>query len=232
VLAELNGVDLDEVEVETENGGGKEKDDVTGKNEEEGGAAYDAVVDMIRPFSLKEEEGPEDKSGDEEGEKGDTDEAPEIEQTLFEESAEASGRIGLVAEESARNEKEVDDEVQGDRGVTGDGAGVADGTFVEMQVGFADGAEIEAAGEALGSEGVIEQFGELKVEADGEEKGQGEIEEIGPEECGEAAQREREAVDEDVAAFRHRAEPRFWLSRWCGEGPGLKPLWMTAISWG
>jgi hypothetical protein len=56
-----------------------------------------------------------------------------------------------------------------------------------MQVGFADGAEIEAAGEALGGEGVIEQFGELKVEADREEQGQGEIEDVGPEKRGEAA---------------------------------------------
>jgi hypothetical protein len=78
---------------------------------------------------------------------------------------------------------------------------------VEVQVGFADGAEIEAAGETLGGERVVEQFGELKVEADGEEEGQDEIEEIGPEERGEAPQREREAVSEDVAAFRHGAEP-------------------------
>jgi len=87
--------------------------------------------------------------------------------------------------------------------MAGDGAGVSYRAFVEVEVGFADGAEIEAAEEALGGEGVIEQFGELKVEADGEEEGQGEIEGVGPEECGEAAQREREAVEEDVAAFRH-----------------------------
>ena len=74
---------------------------------------------------------------------------------------------------------------------------------MEVEVGFADGAEIEAAGEALGGEGVVEQFGELEVEADGEEEGQEEIEDVGPEERGEAAQGEREAVEEDVAAFRH-----------------------------
>jgi hypothetical protein len=76
-----------------------------------------------------------------------------------------------------------------------------------MEVGFADGAEIKAAGEALGGEGVIEEFGELKVEGDGEEEGQEESEEIGPEKRGEAPQRERQAVDEDVAAFKHGAEP-------------------------
>jgi hypothetical protein len=47
----------------------------------------------------------------------------------------------------------------------------------------------------------------LKVEADGEEQGQCEIEEIGPEECGESSQSERESVEEDVAAFEHGAEP-------------------------
>jgi hypothetical protein len=76
-----------------------------------------------------------------------------------------------------------------------------------MEVGLADGAEIKAAGESLGREGVIEQFGELKVEADGEEEGQEEIEEIGPEKRGETSQREREAVGEDAAAFKHGAEP-------------------------
>jgi hypothetical protein len=47
----------------------------------------------------------------------------------------------------------------------------------------------------------------LKVEADGKEQGQREIEEVGPEKRGEAAQCEREAVEEDVAAFEHGAEP-------------------------
>jgi hypothetical protein len=99
---------------------------------------------------------------------------------LLEKCAETGGGIGLVAEESAGDEKEIDNEKKRDGGVTGDGSGVAYGTLVEMQVGFADGAEIEAAGETLGREGVIEQFGELKVEADGEEEGENEIEEVGP----------------------------------------------------
>jgi hypothetical protein len=130
VLAELHGVDLDEVEVETEEGGDEEEEDVTGKDEEEGGAAYDVVVDVIGPFSLEEKERAEDKSRDEEGEKGDADEAPEIKQALLEECSKTGGGIGLIAEESAGNEEEVGDEVQGDGGVTGDGAGVSYGTFV------------------------------------------------------------------------------------------------------
>ena len=64
VLAELNGVDLDEVEVETEDGGDEEEDDVAGEDEEEGGAADDVVVDVIGPFALEEEERAEDEAGD------------------------------------------------------------------------------------------------------------------------------------------------------------------------
>jgi hypothetical protein len=203
VLAELHGVDLDEVEVEAEDGGDEEEDNVAGEDEKEGGAAYDVVVDVVGPFSLEEKKRTEDEAGDEEGEDGNADEAPEIEEALPEEGAEPGGSVGLVAEESAGNEKEVNDEKKRDGGVARGGAGVARWAFVEVQVGFAYRAEIEAAGEALGGEGVVEQFGELTVEAEGEEKGQGEIEEIGPEERREAAQREREAVKEDVAAFRH-----------------------------
>jgi hypothetical protein len=159
VLAELNGVDLDEVEVETEDGGDEEENDVAGEDEEEGEASYDVVVDVIGPFALEEKERAEDEAGDEKGEDGDADEAPEIEQALLEKCAETGGGVGLVADEGARDEKEIDNEKKRDGGVTGDGSGVACGTLVEMQVGFADGAEIEAAGEALGREGVVEQFG-------------------------------------------------------------------------
>jgi len=207
VLAELNGVDLDEVEVETEDGGDEEEDDVAGEDEEEGGASYDVVVDVVCPFTLKDEEWAEDEAGDDEGEEGDADEAPEIEEALLEERAESGRGVRLVAKESAGHEEKVNDEKKRDGGVAGDGPGGSHGPFVEMEVGFADGAEIKAAGEALGGEGVIEEFGELKVEADGEEEGQEEIEEIGPEKRGEAPQRERQAVDEDVAAFKHGAEP-------------------------
>jgi len=171
------------------------------------GNTYDVVVDVVCPFALKDEEWAEDEAGDKEGEEGDANEAPEKEEALLEECAETGGGAGLVAEESAGNEKEVNDEKERDGGMVRDGAGGAYWAFVEMEVGFADGAEIKAAGEALGGEGVVEEFGELKVEADGEEEGQEEIEEIGPEKRGEAPQREREAVDEDVAAFKHGAEP-------------------------
>jgi hypothetical protein len=74
---------------------------------------------------------------------------------------------------------------------------------VEVEVGFAEGAEVEAAGEALSGEGVIEQLRKLEIEADGEEEGEGEIEEVGPEQSWEAAHGERQAVKEDVLRFRH-----------------------------
>jgi hypothetical protein len=187
VLAELNGVDLDEIEVETEDGGDEEEDDVAGEDEEEGGSSHDVVVYVIGPFILQEKERAEDQAGDEEGEEGDANEAPEIDKALLEERAEAGGGVGLVAEESAGNEEEVNDEKERDGGVTSDGAGVACWALVEMEVGFADRAEIEAAGKALGGEGVVEQPGKLKVQADGEEEGQGEIEDEGPEERRETA---------------------------------------------
>ena len=128
----MNGVDLDEIEVETEDGGDEEEDDVAGEDEEEGGASYDVVIDMVGPFALKDEEWAEDEAGDEEGKEGDADEAPEIEEALLEECAETGGGVGLVAEESAGNEKEVNDEKKRDGGVTGDGAGVACRAFVEV----------------------------------------------------------------------------------------------------
>jgi hypothetical protein len=87
------------------------------------------------------------------------------------------------------------------------GPGVSDGAFVKVDVGFAEGAEIEAAGEALGSEGMAKEVGKLEVEADGEEECQGEVEDVDPEKRGEATQREGQAVEEDVTTFVHKAEP-------------------------
>jgi hypothetical protein len=46
------------------------------------------------------------------------------------------------------------------------GTGVSCGAFVEVQEGFAGGAEIEAARESLGGEGVIQKGSELAIEAD------------------------------------------------------------------
>jgi hypothetical protein len=203
VLAELHGVDLDEVEVEAEDGGDEEEDDVTGEDEEEGGASDDAVVDVIGPFALEVKERAQDETGDEQSEDGDANETPEKEEALLEERAEARAGVGLVAEESAGNEEEIDEEKEGDRGVPGDCTGVCCRVFVEVVVDFAYGAEIEAAGEALRGEGVVEEFGKLEIEAEGKEKGQGEIGDIGPEERGKAAQREREAMEEDATVFRH-----------------------------
>jgi hypothetical protein len=60
------------------------------------------------------------------------------------------------------------------------------------------------------------------VKGDGEEQGEAEVEGVGPEERGKAAQGEGEAVEEDVAVFRHRVRD-LGLGIRC-EGPGLKPL--------
>jgi hypothetical protein len=188
MLAELNGVDLDEVEVETKDRGHEEEDDVAAEDEEEGGASDDVVIDVVGPFALKEKERAEDETGDDESEKGDANEAPEEEEALLEKCAEAGGSVGLIAEKSAGDEEEVNNEEERNGGVTDDGAGVSGGAFVEVEVGFADGAEIKAAGQALCGERVVEEFRELKVEADGEEQGQCEIEDVGPEERGKAAE--------------------------------------------
>jgi hypothetical protein len=102
----------------------------------------------------------------------------------LEQSAEARGGVGLIAEESPRYEEKVDGEIERNGGVADDCSGISDGTFVEVQEDFADGAEIEAAGEALGGEGVVEEGGEPEVESDGEEEGQAQVEGVGPQERG------------------------------------------------
>ncbi len=119
VKAELNGVDLDEIEVETEDGGDEKEEDVAGEGVEEGVASYDVVVDVIGPLILKRDERAEDEGGDEEREQGDAEEAPEVEQALVEESCEASGAVGLVAEEGSGNEEEVEEQIERDGGVAG-----------------------------------------------------------------------------------------------------------------
>jgi hypothetical protein len=161
------------------------------------------VVDVIGPFVLEEEEGTKDEGRDEDGQQGDADEAPEVKQALLEKSSEARGSVSKVAEESSGDEEEVDDEKERDGCMTGDSGCISDGAFVKMKEDFADGAEVEAAGEALGCERVVQERGELTVDADREEKRKGEIEDVGPEKRGEAAQGKREAVEEDVAAFNH-----------------------------
>jgi hypothetical protein len=201
--AELHGVDLDEIEVETEDGGGEKEDDDAGERCEESAAANDVFVDVIGPLALEERERAEDEGGDEQGEEGDANEAPEMEEALLEKCAETCGGICLVGEESAGYEQKVDEEIERDGGVTEDGSGVSDRALVEVQKGLAEGADVKAAEEALSGEGVVEQGGELAVEADREEEGEGEIEDIGPEQRREAAECKREAVEEDVAASGH-----------------------------
>jgi len=206
VEAELDGVDLDEVEVETNDGGDEEEDDIAGEDGEECVESHNVFVDVIGPFVLEEIEWAKDKRGDKESEEGDADETPEVEKTLLEQSAETGRCVGLVAEEGSGDEEKVDDEIERDGGVTCNAPGVSEGALVEVQGGFTKGSKIEATREALGSEGVIKQFGELEVEGDGEEKRQSEIEEVGPEERRETTQNQREAVKEDVAAFVHGQE--------------------------
>lgn len=111
VLAELDGVDLNEVEVETEDRGDEEEDDVAGESCEKCVEANGVVVDVVCPFALKEEEWAEDKAGDEKCQESDTDEAPEEGEALLEERAEAGMGVCLVTEECPGYEEEMDDEV-------------------------------------------------------------------------------------------------------------------------
>jgi hypothetical protein len=205
--AELDGVDLDEIEVEAEESGDEEDEDVGGEVLEEGGAADGVLMDVRGPASPKEVQGAEDEGANDEGEEGDAEESPEVEQALVEESAEAGWRFGEVTEEGSGNEEEVDEEVDGDAGVAEGRSGIVCWAFVEVLKGFCDSAEVEAAEEALCGEGVVEDGGELEVEADGEDEGQGEAEGVGPEECREAAEGQGETVEEDVAAFGHSLDP-------------------------
>jgi hypothetical protein len=132
VETKLDGVDLDEIEVETEDGGDKEEDDVAGEDVEEGGASYDVLIDVIGPFALEEREWAKDEGGDQEGEEGDADEAPEIEQTLVKQGAETGWSTGLVDEEGSGYEEEVDEKVKRDGGVAEARSGVPDGALVQV----------------------------------------------------------------------------------------------------
>jgi hypothetical protein len=126
-----------------------------------------------------------------------------VEQALLEQGSEAGVSAGEVAEESSGNEEKVDDKKDRYRRMTGNSCGVSYGAFVKVEEDFADSAEIEAVGEALGGEGVVQQRGELAIDADREEKRKDEIEDVGPEERGKTAQSEGQAVEEDVVAFKH-----------------------------
>lgn len=83
------------------------------------------------------------------------------------------------------------------------GTGVSCGAFVKVQENFAADAEVEAAGEALGREGVIEQGAKLAIEGKREQEGEREIKGVGPEEGGKTAERDGQAVEKDVAALGH-----------------------------
>ena len=106
----------------------------------------------------------------------------------MEEGGEARRGFGEVTEEGSGNEEEVEDEEGGDAAVGGDVSCGSGGAFVEMEEDFGCGTEIEAIGEALGREGVVEEGGELEVKAEGEEDGEEDVEEIGPEEGRETAE--------------------------------------------
>jgi hypothetical protein len=54
VEAELDGVDLDEVEVEPNDGGDEEEDDIAGEDGEECVESDNAFVDVIGPLVLEE----------------------------------------------------------------------------------------------------------------------------------------------------------------------------------
>ncbi len=203
VLAELDGVDLDQVEVEAEEGGHEEDEEVADEVVEEGREADDVAVDVSGEAAPEGEQRAEDDGKDEKADEGDADEAPEVEQALLEEGSEAGGGGGLVAEEGSGDEEEVDQEVGGDAGVACLEAGCSGGAFAEAEGGLGQGAEVEAADEALGGEGVVEEDGETVVQAYREEECESEVEDVGPEEGREAAEGQAKAVDEDASAFGH-----------------------------
>jgi len=55
VQTELDGVDLDEIEVETKDRGDEEDNDVADQGCEEGMAFDGVFVDMVSPFALEED---------------------------------------------------------------------------------------------------------------------------------------------------------------------------------
>ena len=69
---------------------------------------------MIGPLVLKEEERSEDEGGDNECKESDANEAPKIEKTLMEQGTETGRRVGLIAEESAGDEEEVEQQIERD----------------------------------------------------------------------------------------------------------------------
>lgn len=130
--------------------------------------AFDGVfVDVVSPFALEEDERAEQKCRDEDGEEGDPDKTPEVDQALVEEGAEAGGAFALVAEESSGDQEEIDQEIQGD---SGKGAGVAARrSILQAEQGTSCGGQVKAACESLCGERVIHDGTELGVEADGED---------------------------------------------------------------
>ena len=139
-----------------------EDDDVASENLEEGGASYRALVDVVGPFALKEEEWAEDEGRDKEGEEGDADEAPEMREALLKQGTEACGSICLVDEERSGYEEEVEQKVERDGGMAEARCRTRDGIFVKAEVGFAEGADVEAGREPLRGQGVVEEGGELE----------------------------------------------------------------------
>ena len=63
----------------------------------------------------------------------------------MEQGAEVRGSFSLVAEESSRNEQEVDQEIKRDGRMAEAHSCSREGSLVKMQVGFAEGAQIESA---------------------------------------------------------------------------------------
>jgi hypothetical protein len=114
VKAKLDGVDLNQIEVETKDGGDEEEDDVADQTKEESGSSYHMLIEVVGPFVLKEVERSEDDRGDQKSKDCYADEAPEEEQALVEQRAEACRSIRLVAEKSSWYEQKVNEEVERD----------------------------------------------------------------------------------------------------------------------
>src|SRR6516225_4158739 len=129
---------------------------------------------------MKQNKRPQQHECSQQSKQGDADEAPKVHEPLANERAESRASAGEIAVERSRNEQEVKKEIEQDGGVARERAGLAGAAFMETHRGSCSGAEIEARGEALGSERAVQQIRNLNLEGETERQGKREVEGVGP----------------------------------------------------
>ena len=103
------------------------------------------IIDEVCPFALQTKECAEDDDGDEKGDESNANKAPEVGQSLLEQSSEPCWGVSQITEEGSWYEQEVNEEIEKDGGVSEGDTGVSHGTFVEVKEDFSDRTEVEAA---------------------------------------------------------------------------------------